>query len=1559
MGRGMGQVSARSIRRSLGTFLLFIALSFGFASQPRAQTLVEVSGSMAPLWKIDVIDRYHTDETFNAAEDACVAGIAYDNARYPNGPTRIFASAGPLQFRNITYLPKGYSRKCNDSNLFAVPICNFPTSKAVLVDSGAAIRCFPPLEVDPGECEACKAGASPLSEPPLPTIGNPIAVDSGAKVQTELDYTTADGMLQISRHYRSKQRNLNSSLGAEEISGFGDDWHGLIPGRLTVSSSNVGGEQSFDRMDYYSPSGTTTRFTTDPIEQQNWVFGSSDSTRLRMSMVAIPSINRSDYFAFGTAPTDGSGEIKLSSANGDYVLFRRADAYDQAIQVRHLVPVEQGFASGYKLFFDYPDTGQFPNKVHDSLNRELILTWTDVTWGGVSPIETRGRAISAIGLPDGTSLAYAYGFANGDDGPGWKSRLKQVKRLDGTGLTLWGRAYHYEDGRFPHALTGTSDQNGARLSTYSYSAAGLAASTERAGGIGRETIRYFKDSANPSYDVRQVTNALGHQTNYLFVRPGGTGNVPRRLASISGVATPNIPAITKTFGYSSNGLLTSSTNGNGNATGQVNDSAAKRPTSSTDAAGVVTNLAWHPTLDLVMRETRLGLQVDYIYDTSGRMLSRTETDTMTQSVPYTTNGQTRSSTYAWGANGRLLSVNGPRAVNAAGQDDVTTYSYDAQGNRVSMTNALSHVTSFAGFDANGRPNAMTDANGVKTLYSYDPLGRIKTVTVKHPSDAALDAVTAVDYDVEGRAVSITRPETIKLNFDYDLAGRLLAMRSDDGEGIEYSYDAMSNVLLETVKRTDASTARITNRTFDELGRMLTETLGPGRTMTWAYDKEGNPTRMTSARGNATVQAFDALDRLISVVAPDAGTSTSVYDERDGVSRFIDAKAVQTQFVRNGFGDVIREISPDRGTSTYTYDEAGDMIRAVDGRGQRLDYTRDILGRLLRKRPVGQPATENIDYIWDVPGITGSFGIGRLARIADATGVTKWSYDHHGNIVTQQQKLAGTADFVALRYTYDLADRIERMTYPSGRQVQYSRDAKGRVMTVRTRASAAITSWTQLSSAIKYEPFGSLRSMTLGNGLKVAIDWGNEGRLISRRLFRSAGDASLSLLTYAYDGDDNITAISDSVNSVNNRSFGYDANGRLSRTEVATGAVRRVDYIHDTNGNRLREERRALPGDVISQDSDTYAITPGRNRLASVTTPTGTRSLTYDGRGNPVSESRPDALGVVLAYDSYGHLTSYARTGEAALGHLYNGLDDRVATTRGSETRRFVTDPDGRILGEYGATASDVKAEYIWMQPEVANDNGAFGGDDGTGGYAPLAVAVPDGNGATTLNWVYGNHLGVPLVTTDASGTVAAAADYAALGFPGQTRTLADLYYNRYRDYDPTTGRYLQSDPIGLAGGDNPYSYAEGNPLSVIDPLGLDSSASAVARVGFEFWVERQLRPTKRIPIFGQAIAVGEAIGVAAAVGIYLYRNCNDEGTGGTPNESGNNRDRCKQEWQEALEICQSELSKSHPSRSITGGHYDLQECARGFVSKACGGNRTARYLDQYTRRPFRPNRRRR
>lgn len=64
-----------------------------------------------------------------------------------------------------------------------------------------------------------------------------------------------------------------------------------------------------------------------------------------------------------------------------------------------------------------------------------------------------------------------------------------------------------------------------------------------------------------------------------------------------------------------------------------------------------------------------------------------------------------------------------------------------------------------------------------------------------------------------------------------------------------------------------------------------------------------------------------------------------------------------------------------------------------------------------------------------------------------------------------------------------------------------------------------------------------------------------------------------------------------------------------------------------------------------------------------------------------------------------------------------------------------------------------------------------------------------------------------------------------IGFDRET----NLNYNYFRDYDPSTGRYVQSDPIGLRGGINTYSYVEGDPLSLVDPEGFQGHSPSTGQ----------------------------------------------------------------------------------------------------------------------------------
>ena len=123
--------------------------------------------------------------------------------------------------------------------------------------------------------------------------------------------------------------------------------------------------------------------------------------------------------------------------------------------------------------------------------------------------------------------------------------------------------------------------------------------------------------------------------------------------------------------------------------------------------------------------------------------------------------------------------------------------------------------------------------------------------------------------------------------------------------------------------------------------------------------------------------------------------------------------------------------------------------------------------------------------------------------------------------------------------------------------------------------------------------------------------------------------------------------------------------------------------------------------------------------------------------------------------------------------------------------------------------------------------------------------------ASTMYFVHNDHLGTPQFVTNGNEQVVWEQSQTAFGeavvdedpdgdstsfiynqrFPGQYfDEESNLHYNYFRDYDPSTGRYIQSDPIGLAGGINIYLYVESNPINSFDFLGLASCKGAWIKV---------------------------------------------------------------------------------------------------------------------------------
>jgi RHS repeat-associated protein len=171
----------------------------------------------------------------------------------------------------------------------------------------------------------------------------------------------------------------------------------------------------------------------------------------------------------------------------------------------------------------------------------------------------------------------------------------------------------------------------------------------------------------------------------------------------------------------------------------------------------------------------------------------------------------------------------------------------------------------------------------------------------------------------------------------------------------------------------------------------------------------------------------------------------------------------------------------------------------------------------------------------------------------------------------------------------------------------------------------------------------------------------------------------------------------------------------------------------------------------------------------------------------------------------------------AAQYTYNALGQRMTKKVGSTVTIFQYDLEGNLIAELDSTGQPVR-QHIHVNGEPV---------------AQLTTNPADGK--LSVQYVHADHLGTPTLLTSPSGQVIADIeaepfgetyiDYAEVTynrrFPGQYKDEeTGLHYNYFRDYDPTTGRYIQSDPIGIYGGLNTYGYGSANPLSYSDLYGL-------------------------------------------------------------------------------------------------------------------------------------------
>jgi|GEM_PF-872552 len=1021
-------------------------------------------------------------------------------------------------------------------------------------------------------------------------------------------------------------------------------------------------------------------------------------------------LRRDDGKVFDFVKTGGTWGPAANNNDVEYTLVANGSDWDVTTPDGHVETYDSNgrltsieARNGYTQTLTYDGNGLLTT-VSDSHNRQLTFAYNSMD-----------RLIK-LTTPDNQEYHYSYTSS--------LALLKDVTYPDNGTVT-----YHYENTTFLTHLTGITDANGVRFATFEYDAEGRAITSKHAGDADKVTLVY--DTVN---NKTTVTNALGKDTVYHYTVVQG---VPK-VTQVEGVASANCLADDSLYAYDSNGYRNSWTDREGNVTTYVNN-ARGLPTSSTEASGTALartiTTSWHASYPLPTQIVRPGLTVDFTYDADGNLLTRTETDTTSHSVPYSTNGQTRVWTYTYSTAGQLKTVDGP----LTGAGDTTTYDYDTSGYLTKVTDPLGHITDVVSVNGRGLPTSIEDPNGITSDLTYDARGRLLTRTV---NPGAGEAVTTFAYDAVGQITKITLPDGSELNYAYDDAQRLTKVSNLDGEEIVYTLDLMGNITKEEIKDTGGTLKKTQTRTFDELGRML-KSIGAGTQETaFSYNKNDDLKTVTDPKSNVTTNAYDALNRLITVTDALTNDADTAYDAADNLTGVTDQRSLTTSYVHNGFGDVIRRTSPDTGITDYEYDKAANVTKKTDARSVVVTYAYDDASRITTKT---FPAStgENVTYTYDdVTG--GNYGKGRLTKIEDASGSTSFVYDARGNVITET-RVIGAQSYVT-SYVYDSADNLTQMTYPSGRIVTYLRDRLGRVAYVTTKKTGSDPEQF-LASNIQYLPFGPISSITYGNGQRATLSYDQDYRITG--IDTTDGTTTVQDLSYTYDLASNISGITDTLDIARNQTLDYDV---LHRLTDADGVYGDIDYVYDAVGNRTS---RVVTDGGVTTDTLTYAGTS--NRLLTVATGGATRTVTYTANGNITTDSR--GSGFDYLYNHANRMHEVKENAATVATYTYNDMGQRVIKDlAGGAKTHFHFDLNGILIGE-STDLGVSQREYITLAglpiavidagttptapTETTQDNGDAGTSStgtwntdtaGTGYEGTNYVARSGGTGTNAYTW---------------------------------------------------------------------------------------------------------------------------------------------------------------------------------------------------------------------------------
>ncbi len=921
---------------------------------------------------------------------------------------------------------------------------------------------------------------------------------------------------------------------------------------------------------------------------------------------------------------------------------------------------------------------------------------------------------------------------------------------------------------------------------------------------GIDSFGYPSVKKNYTSDTNYIQTDLTYNSNFLLKseKIGGVGNV---------------------YEYYDNGLLKSSTDGNGNKT-------------------------------------------SYEYDALGRTTKVTNPD----------------NTYSTNAYVTTISQNRITSVDAAGKS--VRYDYDTAGNITSVTDVTggNRLLKTCTYYPSGIIKTETDGKGNTTSYTYDAFGRILSKIVGSASaptyketyiyDTATNLKTTKTIDGLSKAPNIVTTEYYSINGYIEKTGFKLS-------GIEYfntfTYDYVNNKISELSAKDAAKSKAFTKQyKYDFAGRVIEAKDLSGATVYTVYDFLGRKTSETDPKGSVSSFVYDNFNRLIQENRPFEGSyqaktvctydnngnvkSTKVYCNKPGQAEYyslteydynnrnlltearsyngseVESRTIYTYdavgnktsmtvvnganrqtttytYKNDAFNRLASVTDPLGQAESYDYDINGNLTKAEDRNKVVKNYTYDVLNRPLITAVTG--ANEFLEYTYTGTGalytdsnerLTVSYiydDLGRVTQQTESNGIKKiYSYDLAGNR-TGFRLLVNNVEKLNLTYVYDDVNRLIEVKSAGVTTAVYTYDANGNRATMTNRNGTTAVTTTEYT----YNKANMVTKLTNKKGTSVISEYTYTYYLDGNQASKT--DNTGRITTYTYDGLGRLVSEAETRSGGFSQTYTYaydKAGNRLLLTATGSGEGSQTftsSYEYDKN-NRLLTETKESGGETTINE---YAYDPNGNQISKMS-----HTLT-DGNGSPT-------LGMIVAGDNVedGGLSFELNS--------YDGFNRLKMTENEKGTALYTYKPDGLRLSK---KVNGTLTTHIWDGSNIVVELNAENNVVDT--YIRGINLIKSTNNGYYL---YNAH-GDVVQLTNATGTVTKNYHYDAFGVEFE-KNVGDLnpfrycgeyydlssgtYYLRNRYYNPNNGRFLTEDPIKA--GLNFYTYCGNNPLSFIDPWGL-------------------------------------------------------------------------------------------------------------------------------------------